>query len=346
VPIELSVDLFNPTTHPDMCLHVATSSAYWVWQPGSDIYADPMKTLSTERVPEPFRNRARDLRILVRVLNDYLRDADVNVPGTAAADDLAAQVDFADDDIADPVLHVQVRAHHGLIAAIDHLGGVAACIDAQDVALATMSLLRPTVVAAGISYWVLEPDIGVRERLRRGWNLELDSVREQLNSIDKNATPEFWQQTTVVRHRYLRWGDAHRFTRQQRKRYGERRYWFGDGQQTSSPPSEIKLAEGVLTSVGAGEVGRQAYRFTSAFVHAQPHAFTSFLPAHTQHDPQVPNVVPLGVSIDDLTTWLLVVVLAVHTSATRCGVYFGWDLDRWNGTVFPILHGWQNDLAG
>jgi hypothetical protein len=96
--------------------------------------------LSTQRVPEPFHDRARDLRTLVRVLNDYLPDADVSdVPETAAADDLAAQVDFADDDIADPVLHVQVLAHHGLIAATYHLGRVAACIDAQDVALATVN---------------------------------------------------------------------------------------------------------------------------------------------------------------------------------------------------------------
>ena len=305
-----------------------------------------MAELSSERTPQAFHDRAEDLRVIVSLLNDYLRDADVNVPGTLAATELAREPQFSDDDITDPVLHVQVRAHHGLIAAIDHLGGVAACIDAENVALATMSLLRPTVVAAGLTYWVLDETIDLRERLRRGWNLELDSVREQLNSIDTETQPDFRQQVAVTRYRYLRWAEHHGYTKQQRKeRYGERRYWLADADKTSSPPSEIKLAEAVLAAVDGGTLGRQAYRFTSAFVHAQPHAFTTFLPADMQWDPQTPNVVPLGIDIDDLTTWLMIVTLAVHTSAARCGHYFGWNLDKWVSTVHAILASWGATLT-
>lgn len=184
---------------------------------------------STERTPDAFRQRASDLRAIVSLLNDYLRDADADVPGTLAAADLAVQGLYADDDVVDPVLHVQVRAHRGLIAAIDHLGGVAACIDAENVALATMSLLRPTVVAAGAC-----------------------------------ATSRF-------------------------------------------------------------------YQFPSRTLADRP--------------TQLPGVVPLGVNIDDLTTWLMVIALALHTSAARAGRYFGWDLRRWVKTVHPILAGWAADLS-
>jgi len=110
-------------------------------------------------------------RVIVSLLNDYLRDGEVEVPGSRAQAEHAQERDLADDQIADPVVHIQVRAHHNLVAAIDHLGGVAACIEAENVALATISLLRPIVVAAGINYYMLDPSITRRERLRRGWNL-------------------------------------------------------------------------------------------------------------------------------------------------------------------------------
>ena len=120
----------------------------------------------------------------------------------------------------------------------------------------------------------------MRERLRRGWNLELDSIREQL----------------------------------------------------------------VLSAVGDGGMGKQAYRFTSAFIHTRPHAFSMFLPAHMQTDPQTPGVVPLGISVDDMTTWLMVATHALHTAAARCGHYFGWDLARWTKAVNTIMSKWADSL--
>jgi hypothetical protein len=285
------------------------------------------------------------VRTIVRLLNDYLRDADVDVPGTLAAAEHEAEPTYADDQVTDPVLHIQVRAHHSLIAAIDHLGGVAACIQAENVALATISLLRPTVVAAGVNYYLLDPDISLRERLRRGWNLELDSVREQLNSIDKAANPQMWRDIAVTRNRYLVWAETHGYQRQMRKeRYGERRFWLVDGTEAAPPLSEIKLAEAVLAAVGDGGMGRQVYRFTSSFIHTQPHAFSMFVPAVMQSDSQTPGAVPLGVAADDMTTWLMVVILAVHTAAVRCGHYFGWDLARWVRVVNPIMSKWANEL--
>lgn len=296
-------------------------------------------------MPSEFRGLARDVRTIVALLNNYLRDADIDVPGTLAAMEHDAEPAYADDQVTDPVLHVQVRAHQSLAATIDHLGGVAACIQAENVALATISLLRPTVVAAGVNYYLLDPDISLRERLRRGWNLELDSVREQLNSISKADSPQMWEDLAVTRHRYLVWADSHGYRRQMRKeRYGERRYWLAYDCETAPPLSEIKIAEAVLAAAGDGRMGRQVYRFTSSFIHAQPHAFSMFLPAVMQSDSQTPGVVPLGVSVADMTTWLMVVTLAVHTATARCGHYFGWDLTRWVRVVNSIMSKWADTL--
>jgi hypothetical protein len=62
----------------------------------------------------------------------------------------------------------------------------------------------------------------------------------------------------------------------------------------------MKLAEAVLAAFGDGGMGRTVYRFTSSFIHTQAHAFTMFLPAGLQYEPQTPNAVPLGLAPQDL----------------------------------------------
>jgi hypothetical protein len=297
------------------------------------------------RLPSEFRALARDVRAITTLLNDYLRETDVDISDTMAAMEYREEPTFADDQVINPVTHVQLQAHHSLVAAIDHLGGVAACIAAENITLAPISLMRPIVVASGVSYWLLDPDITLRERLRRGWNLELDSIREQLNSITKEADQQLWQRLIIARHRYLTWAEDHGYQRQERKeRYGERRYWLSYGDEATPPPAEIKLAEAVLSTIGAGGMGKYVYRFTSAFIHTQPHAFSLFKPARTQYDPQTPGAVPLGIAYEDMTTWLTVVTLALNTAAERCGYYFGWDMTKWSKVMNATMSKWVNAL--
>jgi len=224
--------------------------------------------------------------------------------------------------------------------------GLAACIEAEDVALASMSLLRPIVTAAGMAFFLFDNTIDVRERLRRGLNFELESMREQLNGIDNEATTQLWERTIHRRYRYFAWADYHGYGHQMRKqRYGQRKYWLTDGDQTGQSPSDMRLADAVLASVGDGELGQAVYRFTSAFIHTQAHAFTMFPPADLQYDPQTPNAVPLGVSPQDLTTWLMVAVMAVHIAVGRAGWFLGWDMTEWATKVHRILAGWAELLG-
>ncbi len=44
------------------------------------------------------------------LLNDYLRDTDGDLPGTMAATEHDDEPTYADDQVTDPVLHIQVRA--------------------------------------------------------------------------------------------------------------------------------------------------------------------------------------------------------------------------------------------
>jgi len=295
------------------------------------------------RTPDEFPRLANDLRVVANLLNDYLRESDVDVPGTKAADEYLRQSEFADDQLVDPVLHVTVRAQHSLTAAIDHLLGAAACIEAENVVFSVLTLLRPAVTAAGTTYYLMDPAIDVRERLRRGWNLELDSVREQLNSLDKESMPEAWEQTAITRNRYLVWGRHHGYGQEKRNdRFGQPKYWLTDGDNRRPPLTDMKLAEEVLAAVGDGQMGRTVYRFTSSFIHTQAHAFTFFLPSEIQFDPETPNVAPLGVTVEDLTTWIMVATLAVHTAAARCSHYFGWNMTDWVRVVHPIMSGWAS----
>lgn len=65
-----------------------------------------------------------------------------------------------------------------------------------------------------------------------------------------------------------------------------------------------------------------------------------FLPALDQYDEQIPYAVPLGISIQDMTTWVMVATLALHTAAARCMAYFGWDPADWVRIVHPVMSRW------
>jgi hypothetical protein len=55
------------------------------------------------RVPAAFPRLAGDIRVIARLLNDYLRESDVDVPGALAMDEYGDESDFADDQIIHPV---------------------------------------------------------------------------------------------------------------------------------------------------------------------------------------------------------------------------------------------------
>jgi hypothetical protein len=295
---------------------------------------------STERVPPEFAQLAREVRSLARILKDYLRETDIDVPGTVAAREFALEPSFANEEIPNPVTHVILRCQQALIPAADHMLGIAACIEAEDVVLATLSLIRPIVTASGIAYYLVDPELSLRERLRRGWNIELDSFREQLNSL-VDAQPEPWQAIVDARTHCLTWGTTHEFGQKSRhERFGVIRYWLTDGEAVTPPPTEMKLAEDVLAAVGGAGMGKMTYRFASAFIHTQSHALTMFRPAEMHYDSQTPNVVPLGVGLSDFATWLTIAVMAVDGAAVRCGRYFGWDLSAWSSTARALLNKW------
>jgi hypothetical protein len=59
---------------------------------------------STMRTPDEFRRLASDLRVVANLLNDYLRESGIDVPGTKAAQEYRQQSEFADDQIS-PTRH-------------------------------------------------------------------------------------------------------------------------------------------------------------------------------------------------------------------------------------------------
>jgi hypothetical protein len=300
---------------------------------------------NSDRVPNEFIALASDLRTIAAVLNDYLREADCDEPGSKASREVANEHEFGDDLIGDPVFQAILMGHRALIAATDHLFGIAACVEAEDVVFSTITLMRPAVIAAGLSFFVFDPDISTFERLRRAWNLELESLREQMNSVEHGSP--FWRELESVRDRCIAWGKRHGFeTHSSREPFGEPRKWFTSAEASDRPPSELRLADAVLEQVGGTGAGRNVYRFSSAFVHAQGHAFTLLMQAVGQSDPETPGVVPRGVALQDLMMWVAVVVSAVDVAAMRCGSYFGWSMEHWFETTGPILRRWSLAQAG
>jgi hypothetical protein len=294
-----------------------------------------------DRVPDPFHQMAGELRIVAGVLNDYMRDSDPDLDGTPAHADWVHESSLADEHLDRPVAHVELLILNAIVSSMDHMMGIAACIEAERVVLATMSLMRPAVVAAGIGHHLLEPNLHVRERLRRGFNLELASVSEQLNGVDRAANHNGWLALSETQDRYLAWAtnQGYRPKSKTRGKYLQPVWKLTDAEHDDGAPNEVILASSVLGALGP-QFGHAAYRFTSAFVHAQPHALTLLADAPDQCDPQTPGSVPRGVSSADIATWVSVVTMAVHAAAGRAAEYFGWDFDGWIHVVDPIMTNW------
>jgi len=293
-------------------------------------------------VPQEFAAIAEDLRIVADLLNDYLRDSHPDKDGSLAHADWSQEAQLGDDNVPDPVSHIARLILISMVAAMDHILGIAACVSSERVVFATMSLMRPAVVAAGAANYLLDPTIDTRERLRRGWNFELAAMSEQLSAIDQNTTPNGWTRLSADQDRYLAWAQAHGYQLVSKKaRYKGTVWSLSDGDRTGGAPSEIQLAESVLTALGP-RFGRTVYRFTSAFVHAQPHAATLLTEAPNAYDPQTPYATPLGESSAAIATWVSVITMAAHAVATNAAAYFDWDLDEWITVVDPIMDRWAS----
>lgn len=223
----------------------------------------------------------------------------------------------------------------------DHLRAIAAVTDAPGTVLSIATLVRPVLEALGTLWWLYEPEIETRERVRRRFNVRLASLVEQwniastlpdaarveveahLNDIEKTATALGFQ---FVKARS-------RFDKQ-----------FGSRYLDQPMPTDAQLITNVVESGEVRGLGRLIHRVTSAVIHGQAHALMPFIIDHDNTDVPGVALARVGMTLNWYSLLTGPAVLASNTTMHRLIDHFGWSRGRWDRVAQPAVIAWRDWL--
>jgi hypothetical protein len=111
--------------------------------------------------------------------NAYARHHGRALPGSPAARELQQDDDLAGEWGARPVHDAHLASISPTMAAMDHLDSLGLLLTSPGGLMASHTVARSTLDIATKPWFLLEPDIGARERVRRYMNYRLQSLKEQ-----------------------------------------------------------------------------------------------------------------------------------------------------------------------
>lgn len=224
---------------------------------------------------------------------------------------------------------------------VDHLTGLSALLRAEQTIMASLSILRPVLEGLAAVHYLLEPDIGDRERIRRWANQTLDGYVETLRVLDPKD-----RQGDIGLH------------------YGHKIYWLKQ-QATAAgftvqevkvpwspqpglhlepkPPSDQQLVKGLLDDVGEkGTTGALMHRMTSAVLHGGTHGLSLFI-GRDEAQQISPGVfhAPLRFSFASMAKWSVSAAWGLPTTCLRAGAFYGWDARAFEDEMQAVMQAWR-----
>ncbi len=289
---------------------------------------------------QTFEEAAAQVRRLAQGMDYFVSEREPMWSPDSPAEAECAQHTFRDSWGDQPVQAALLLNHVFLVHMQDHLLALAALFETPEVLLAPMSLTRPILTAAATSFYLLEPGIDVRERLRRGTNVQLASYVERTNMAPTKAGEDYAHyagRVLAIRASAGRHGYVVNRARNRRGGVHLQPQWLGD-----RPPSEMALVHALLGDVEGGP-GRLLYRMSSAFVHGQPHAVVMMLHPQATDSPLRAGVgmARLGASVAQMATWSVGTIYGVHLAMERMCMHLGWEAERWHGPAISVLRQWR-----
>jgi len=287
----------------------------------------------------PFLEAAEHFRRLAEELSAFPPNGQPAAPGSRA------ELDAADRSFDGPwgraTAELLREPAARLILAIEYLRGLAALTEADRVTVGIVPMIRPALATFGHLYYLFDPEIDVRERVRRRFNLRLASLVEEL-SITRILGSEDYERTAKeildIRWTATKLGFDYT-TRKRRKgqKQPSARYLGHPG------PSEGQIVAGVLQPMN-DTFGPAVYRLTSAVTHAQMHGLKPFL-----HDPVATTeadvvTAQIGMTLRMFTALTGSVVYAAHVATNRVAGHFGWDTTSWATEAEAALAAWDGWL--
>jgi hypothetical protein len=227
----------------------------------------------------------------------------------------------------------------------DHLGALVAALDADKVVMAPVTLLRPILESAATAFWLMNPAVDDRERLRRWMNLRLASFAEMIRMAgdDGPRHPNAWNIGSRV-YWLLQHGKRLGFTvHKQGNRQGLEPIWHLDNPVPGDQRLIKALLEDPIITLDAGPI---MHRLTSAVVHARIHGlmlFTVKEQAVLQEDGGW--LTPMGIGLDRMAQYSAPVLWGLRACMKRAADFYGWDLTRWDRTTLEAMMAWRPHLS-
>lgn len=166
-----------------------------------------------------------------------------------------------------------------LLHTTDHLHGIAGVLRAPETVMTHQTLTRAALASCAVAYDLLEPDLLVRERLRRGMNGYLLSYTEQINMTEDEQLDALAHSEQRIEN-IVKAARAHDIgvSKAPGGRFKVRRRPMDPPYLGTEPPRELELVRRLVSEDDADPLGALVYRMGSAFTqrpatraqHAEP----------------------------------------------------------------------------
>ncbi|MFE3105389.1 hypothetical protein [Nocardia tengchongensis] len=216
-----------------------------------------------------------------------------------------------------PVDNLHMHAVGYLRRAEDHLRTMAMAAAAPKILYSPISLARIVTVSSGHCFYLLDPGIDVRERMRRALNLHAQMLTEQRNLVGDPSSPAAQLATTQITQLC---GDARRMG-----------FTVSGAGQPWSPhyfdqkiPSDTDIVAQVLDAdLSGGEHGKFAFRLFSAAVHSQPNIEALMHKRVISPSREGMGTAAPGLRLDALAAVAAAASCAFYEAHARMRTYFG-----------------------
>ena len=234
-------------------------------------------------------------------------------------------------------------AMHRLASVGDHLLGLAAVTSTPGITFAAWSLARPALEGLADLYWVYDPTIDVRERVRRRHNLRLASLSEyhvMVAELDSDAAAKTADDIATIGATAQSLGWVYK---------ADTKPW---GQIVASigkpiPRIQVRVDELVAGVTPIPKFGRLLHRMMSAVSHVQAHGFAAFV-LDTESHPATPGLARarLGLDLGSYASIVGTLVLTTDVAMRRLIRYNGWSPTAWERESEPAVRdflGWLQE---
>ena len=195
----------------------------------------------------------------------------------------------------------------------DHLRAIGAVSDAPGTVLSIATLIRPVLEALGTLWWLYDPEIDTRERVRRRYNVRLASLVEQWNiAAALGDAPRMEVEAMIDHVEESATTVGLRFVKERQRYIGQ----LGGRYIDPRMPTDAQLITGVVESGEVRGLASLVHRLTSAVIHGQAHALLPFIV--DRDDTEVPgvSVAHVGMTLHWYALLTAPVVLASYSQDT------------------------------